>query len=593
MTINNKLFGWGMSVAATAPLFAEPQLRQDEPPPPAATAAPAANTVLRLARSDDGRTFIDTGEVFCQQASAPDLVCLPDGNLLALFDVAVDPTGSDEIAMAVSRSPDEGRSWSPPRRVRLVDVHGKQIPGRHGDLLRVRRNLLGLYFASPTAGKRASEDDRRGGAVTVRYAVSRDGINFRVDPHDQISLRSAADLHPMILPLGKRIHLLASDFAFPDTGQRTTGHARARHLVSSDGRRFARVSPVHLPDTRFLGCVTALPDGARAYLSSEAGICSAVSPDGRTWKLEDGVRLDRGWDPAVIRLKDESYLMIYCADADEATRTASPLVKSPSDFGPHGKSVTAADADPVFGQSPETSHRVASTDAANVAWPDETAPPEENAWPEDDAGAAEAGIGPDVEDLEDLWLADDEGFAPQPNFKAKTDYIAWYKQQMLPPADDNAADAYAAFMPIGRKGSPDEADWPVFDDMLNGPDSDGPPKPWDPQSHPQWEASKEATQHGAALRKRGIRHAGQPPPGRPASALAELPPHHGQSDHRRRLAHRGRQDSARTDAGSVGNRAPRCRPPAQRGNTDRAPCGTGRRSALPPSRAVGVAGRHL
>ena len=45
-------------------------------------------TVLRLARSNDGVDFTDMGTIFARRASAPDLVRLSDGGLMALFDYA-------------------------------------------------------------------------------------------------------------------------------------------------------------------------------------------------------------------------------------------------------------------------------------------------------------------------------------------------------------------------------------------------------------------------------------------------------------------------------------------------------------------------
>src|SRR2546425_2306368 len=132
---------------------------------PTLTSQPAHNivtphsTLLRFATSADGLTFADTGDALIQGAAAPDLVRLPSGNLLAIFDCAPSSRHADRMLMAVCRSSDDGRTWSAPRPVRLRGGGSNGLHGGHGDLLVMPDGRLRLYF-STRVQQRAVGSDR-------------------------------------------------------------------------------------------------------------------------------------------------------------------------------------------------------------------------------------------------------------------------------------------------------------------------------------------------------------------------------------------------------------------------------------------------
>ncbi len=103
------------------------------------------DTVLRLARSPDGLTFRDVGDVFFRSANAPDLVGLPDGRLLAMFHYAAAPGGDDATVPVVAISANDGRTWS---RARPIRFRGDDdvAPFQHGNLVRLPGGRLRLYF---------------------------------------------------------------------------------------------------------------------------------------------------------------------------------------------------------------------------------------------------------------------------------------------------------------------------------------------------------------------------------------------------------------------------------------------------------------
>ena len=76
-------------------------------------------SVIRVARSDDGLSFSGSGKVFLHHAAAPDLIQLPNGHLIAVFDYLRGTSGGQTLVMGVSRSTDSGKSWSRPMPLHL------------------------------------------------------------------------------------------------------------------------------------------------------------------------------------------------------------------------------------------------------------------------------------------------------------------------------------------------------------------------------------------------------------------------------------------------------------------------------------------
>ena len=161
---------------------------------------PVARTVLRMARSDDGLEFTDLGRTFATGASAPDLTVLPNGDLLALFDHWIETDGSSQPVMAVSRSRDDGRTWSPMRLLRLRGPDGRRVHGWHGDLVEVADGRYRLYFAT---GKRPAGSPRpaqAGGRTAILSAVTHNGFEYRLDTRAGVAVSGRADLHPRCGP---------------------------------------------------------------------------------------------------------------------------------------------------------------------------------------------------------------------------------------------------------------------------------------------------------------------------------------------------------------------------------------------------------
>lgn len=411
-------------------------------------------TVLRLARSTDGLRFTPVPQEFLRNASSPDLDRLSDGTLLAVFDVRCDgDTGETRIGAATSK--DDGRSWSPVKRIKVTDRTGSPVRARHADVLPLSDGRVRMYFTDNMPKSRRAADEKPTPACVIRSAIARDGGRYRVEPDMGLRFHDLPDAFAAVVEFKARTHLYVSPGVQTRADNDSEVDDSVRHAIARDDRRFARVAAIEVEDIDSIGSIVSLDEGLRAYGTSEKGIRSMVSDDGAKWKLEPGVRLPRASDSAVTRLKDGSFLMLFASPADAETVEAPPLLMV-SEPNNDADLPTSGEGTPDGGAG-----EMADSESADGA---------ENAAAEVDA----------------------LGFAPEPGFQEPIDYVHWYRQELVGPVEDNAFDAYAQFM-LGPDG--DRApDWPELNDMLNSESYDGAPIPWKPDDHPEWERTHKAVQ---------------------------------------------------------------------------------------------------
>ena len=426
---------------------------------PAAAPAPAT-AVLNLARSEDGTSFADAPALFLRRAAAPDLVRLPDDNLLTVFDYRPPSREADGSVLAVSRSTDQGRSWSPPRSLRFEGLPSKSVRPAHADLVWMPNGRLRAYFQMTEPG---GEGRRSGGARSLGSATTRDGLRFQIDRTVRIPMRGTAEAHPTGVWLGSRFELWVTRLARPTDA----GDARSRlmRLVSNDGRRFRQARP--LTESLFAGNFLESGRGQhRLYGSARGDIISLTADKRGRWAREPQVCLRGGRDPAVIRLEDGTFLMLYTAIQEATSREDAPqlaLADGPDDQAGGGENNLPGDT---------------MDDADWSAF--------------DTSGVDPGSAGPDAESTG--ALPDDEFnafFAPQPDFLDRIDYVQWLEQNVLTPPEENA---YASYEPLFDETGNLLVPRDQFRDMFNDRGDLGPPGPWDPAEHPEWEQSYQATQ---------------------------------------------------------------------------------------------------
>ncbi len=446
---------------------------------------------LRVARSRDGLSFVDTGKVFALRASAPDLLRLPNGDLLALFDHQIRPTrGSDATVLAVSRSSDEGRSWSPARLLSLRSRHGQLLAARHGDLLRMADGTLRLYFTTVRRERSTAGNGLPAKITEIGTAVTQNGVEYRMDVRTGVLVPGGTDLHATVVRIGDQVHLYVAGLVRGGSaGAAPRGSAATHHFASGDGRRFTRLAPPRAAGVGLVGSIVQTKGGLRAYVSSKGGIRSAVAEDPRAWALEPGERVPKGWDPAVVQLKDRSYLMIYCASPSATDARAAVGKEKPVADRPQGKFASSS-ASGVGAGSPMVAP-LADDELALIT----------GALADGMGDRGAAGVG-----------SDESGFVARPNFRHRIDYVRWWRNNLLEDSADNAYLAYDAFIPgpppYGPGDERNKVEWPELTNMFTDDEYDGPPAPWNSAQHPKWGASSEAARELLGMFREATRHEG-------------------------------------------------------------------------------------
>ncbi|MBN1489833.1 MAG: exo-alpha-sialidase [Phycisphaerae bacterium] len=442
----------------------------DEPVPASAVTRPAREAFVRLAVSKDGLTFTPTEDVFLRNASAPGLVRLPNGDLLAVYCRA-EKVGEKTISVLfASRSRDEGRSWSPPRRLTFTGPgETALVAERAGSLAIMPKGLLRLYFVAKNGEQDGRPDGNSAADAWIGSAVTRNGCDFTIDPVTRIPMKSGdAQVAAVSSEHGVQLYampLSAKQRAAADRG----GSVQA--FVSQDGRRFTHRGPAQVPAGQRLNAVVREKVGWRAYGSDEDGICSFVSADGVRWRPEKGTRIPKAWDPAVVRLKDGAMLMLYCVAPDPRTTAAKELVSTEG----AGGAAAAGEAGSAGGEEVADVWSAFATESAEIA-----------TSLADGGDGVPTAVTIDSEQMLAAMAGGDGSLPPEPNYSDPVDYATWLESHAFVP-QDNAFDAYAAFMPMPWDEPGSKPEWPeAINDMLNS-DYSGPVGPWDPVEHPDWE----------------------------------------------------------------------------------------------------------
>lgn len=425
-----------------------------------AASQPSAATAVKVALSNDGFKFEPTGDVFLRSAAAPQLIRLPKGDLLAVFEYAGPAASAGKPSLWATRSKDDGKSWLPPRPIQLEglpdDADKMQIA--RPELIVMPNGMVRLFCcASETETSRRKREKT---ATYILTATTRNGLTYQLEQRAIVECPGVESARPAAFWAAKQMVLLVAGESESKSGQ-TARSGMVQQFLSTDGRTFSRPDRAKLAGE--VGHVLRIDEHHyRMYITDGTEIHSRMSNDGIRWRDEAGVCLQNGSAAAVAPLGGKKYLMLYCAagggskDAKAPELAASPPVGEGEDGGRPG--------------SP-TSANTSATD--RKGWDsfdlDHTS----------DELAAVAAPG-DASDL-------DARCPPFPDFINHFDYRGWFEQN-LPPADQNAYYAY------GDPQSFAEIAWAALPHMLNSQTHAGPPVPWSPSDHPDWEATSQQIQ---------------------------------------------------------------------------------------------------
>lgn len=290
---------------ATQPagLPAAPDLTSDfEPPfgpaPDAPSESPGAFRLL-AARSSDGLHFERMGQIITDQANVPDLIVDEQGWVYLYYTGG--QVGNRHNATALAISADGGETWV----FKYVEFSG--FPGGppvDPDIVRLPDGRLRMYVTTGT-----------GGRIAIAYADSEDGIHFTYGG-EAFGLDDANVLDSTTFFVDNTWQMFTLDGPRPEQWRATsvdgaTFTPQGKTLFTAGGANYIGANGVPVDG------------GYRMYgfFIPNRDFRSFFSTDGVAWVAEEGVRLafdpasglEGSYikDPAVARLADGSYLMVY------------------------------------------------------------------------------------------------------------------------------------------------------------------------------------------------------------------------------------------------------------------------------------------
>lgn len=254
---------------------------------------------LMTATSRDGLTFTKTNEIITDQANVPDMVMTDDGTLYLYFSGWT--VGARKNSMGVAVSTDQGATWT----FQNVDIAGEYDMSHSGDpdVVLLADGTFRLYSTFATPGTRTQAIFYSEGTDGVHFTYR--GIAFQADPPALDSNTYLIDDTWHMMTLSGET--MMSYEATSADGKSFAESTRKQYAVSGENMVMSNVLPT--------------ADGYRMYGFTRTDIRSFSSKDGAAWTAEPGVRLALDTsgglesayvkDPAVIKLSDGTYLMVY------------------------------------------------------------------------------------------------------------------------------------------------------------------------------------------------------------------------------------------------------------------------------------------
>lgn len=254
-----------------------------------------------------------------ERAGVATVARLKDGRLLAAHQHFPADSEADFDKVAVRFSTDEGRAWTTPRAIGVEGLPpGMRFPF-DPTLVPLPDGRVRLYFTS-LQGRRP--DLHR---PCIYSAVSTNGVDYVMEPGVRFALGQRPVIDCAVVLHQGTYHLYAPDNGAgfgPDQPAPRRGGERPRpgtgyHATSQDGLNFKRVADVWMPaGRRWLG--NAVSDGKEITFFGtgsdqpglQGGLWQATSPDGFSWSQPTDLPEVPGADPAALRLKDGTWLVM-------------------------------------------------------------------------------------------------------------------------------------------------------------------------------------------------------------------------------------------------------------------------------------------
>ncbi len=261
-------------------------------------ANPPWNNPLKIAWSSDGITF-NAPVVFQDSSGVPSVIKWKGDTLIATFQWFRQPKLSPTWdRVAVKFSYDNGRNWSQPKPIVVNGLPSNYQRPFDPTLTVFGNDSIRIYFSSSNGIPKNGLD----ATVNTYSAKSSDGINFNFESGSRVDELTNQVIDPAIIFFNKSWHFL-SPIGSPQQG--------AYHYVSPDGLNFAPVS--NIPSDNFhnwTGNFMIENTNELRFYGSGATIWYNYSTNGSIWSGYVSTNI-QGGDPSVLKIKNNSYLMVY------------------------------------------------------------------------------------------------------------------------------------------------------------------------------------------------------------------------------------------------------------------------------------------
>lgn len=290
--------------------------RANQPPPRMENSGPGQNDVGVFRIDDaaappqsraDGKTEPLAQVHTFSRAGVASVVYLQSGDLLAAFQwFPLVKESFDKIA--VSRSKDKGKTWSPPVTAQISGTGVEECAPFDPTLVELEDGRIRLYIT-----RNASHDFSKS-IPHIGSAISTDGQNFTIEPGMRFAIAGEPVIDCAAARLGGIWHLISPIQAPKGNLQRPDPSAitgKAYHATSTDGLNFTRVADLAIPlQGSWLGTLVATDGNLRFYGTGRGGIWCARSSDGEKWIVDKQTISIRGADPGVALLPSGEMLIV-------------------------------------------------------------------------------------------------------------------------------------------------------------------------------------------------------------------------------------------------------------------------------------------